>query len=44
MTLLDGKALSAKIKQELKEKNKMLKENGVETCLAILQQDDTPQL
>ncbi|EAH6576138.1 bifunctional methylenetetrahydrofolate dehydrogenase/methenyltetrahydrofolate cyclohydrolase FolD [Campylobacter coli] len=36
MTLLDGKALSAKIKQELKEKNKMLKENGVETCLAVI--------
>ncbi|EIM0684071.1 bifunctional methylenetetrahydrofolate dehydrogenase/methenyltetrahydrofolate cyclohydrolase FolD [Campylobacter coli] len=36
MTLLDGKALSAKIKQELKEKNKILKENGVETCLAVI--------
>ncbi|EHG8600362.1 bifunctional methylenetetrahydrofolate dehydrogenase/methenyltetrahydrofolate cyclohydrolase FolD [Campylobacter coli] len=36
MTLLDGKALSVKIKQELKEKNKMLKENGVETCLAVI--------
>ncbi len=36
MTLLDGKALSAKIKQELKEKNKFLKENGVETCLAVI--------
>ncbi|HED7482108.1 bifunctional methylenetetrahydrofolate dehydrogenase/methenyltetrahydrofolate cyclohydrolase FolD [Campylobacter coli] len=36
MTLLDGKALSAKIKQELKEKNKMLKENGVETCLVVI--------
>ncbi|EAJ8892396.1 bifunctional methylenetetrahydrofolate dehydrogenase/methenyltetrahydrofolate cyclohydrolase FolD [Campylobacter coli] len=36
MTLLDGKTLSAKIKQELKEKNKMLKENGVETCLAVI--------
>ncbi|HEB7542197.1 TPA: bifunctional methylenetetrahydrofolate dehydrogenase/methenyltetrahydrofolate cyclohydrolase FolD [Campylobacter coli] len=36
MTLLDGKALSAKIKQELKEKNKILKENGVQTCLAVI--------
>ncbi len=36
MTLLDGKALSAKIKQEFKEKNKILKENGVQTCLAVI--------
>ncbi|EEO8735225.1 bifunctional methylenetetrahydrofolate dehydrogenase/methenyltetrahydrofolate cyclohydrolase FolD [Campylobacter coli] len=42
MTLLDGKTLSAKIKQELKEKNKMLKENGVETCLAVILVGNVP--
>ena len=36
MTLLDGKALSIKIKEELKEKNQFLKSKGIESCLAVI--------
>ncbi len=36
MTLLDGKALSAKIKEELKEKNKFLNSKGIQACLAVI--------
>ncbi|MCX2682744.1 bifunctional methylenetetrahydrofolate dehydrogenase/methenyltetrahydrofolate cyclohydrolase FolD [Campylobacter sp. MIT 21-1685] len=36
MTLLDGKNLSAKIKNTIKEKNKQLKTQGIQTCLAVI--------
>lgn len=36
MTLLDGKTLNIKIKQELKEEDKMLEESRVEACLTII--------
>lgn len=42
MTLLDGKALSAKIKEELKEKNQFLKSKGIESCLAVILVGDDP--
>ncbi|EAK1936751.1 bifunctional methylenetetrahydrofolate dehydrogenase/methenyltetrahydrofolate cyclohydrolase FolD [Campylobacter jejuni] len=42
MTLLDGKALSAKIKEELKEKNQFLKSKGIESCLAVILVGDNP--
>ncbi|PCH18480.1 bifunctional methylenetetrahydrofolate dehydrogenase/methenyltetrahydrofolate cyclohydrolase FolD [Campylobacter sp. 107] len=42
MTLLDGKALSAKIKEELKEKNQFLKSKGIESCLAVVLVGDNP--
>ncbi|HEG4625537.1 TPA: bifunctional methylenetetrahydrofolate dehydrogenase/methenyltetrahydrofolate cyclohydrolase FolD [Campylobacter jejuni] len=42
MTLLDGKALSAKIKEELKEKNQFLKSKGIENCLAVILVGDNP--
>ncbi|EOH3344320.1 bifunctional methylenetetrahydrofolate dehydrogenase/methenyltetrahydrofolate cyclohydrolase FolD [Campylobacter jejuni] len=42
MTLLDGKALSVKIKEELKEKNQFLKSKGIESCLAVILVGDNP--
>ncbi|ELE0006495.1 bifunctional methylenetetrahydrofolate dehydrogenase/methenyltetrahydrofolate cyclohydrolase FolD [Campylobacter jejuni] len=42
MTLLDGKTLSAKIKEELKEKNQFLKSKGIESCLAVILVGDNP--
>ncbi|ELV6765171.1 bifunctional methylenetetrahydrofolate dehydrogenase/methenyltetrahydrofolate cyclohydrolase FolD [Campylobacter jejuni] len=42
MTLLDGKALSAKIKEELKEKNQFLKSKGIESCLAVILVGNNP--
>ncbi|EAK1404619.1 bifunctional methylenetetrahydrofolate dehydrogenase/methenyltetrahydrofolate cyclohydrolase FolD [Campylobacter jejuni] len=42
MTLLDGKALSTKIKEELKEKNQFLKSKGIESCLAVILVGDNP--
>ncbi|HHP0358239.1 TPA: bifunctional methylenetetrahydrofolate dehydrogenase/methenyltetrahydrofolate cyclohydrolase FolD [Campylobacter jejuni] len=42
MTLLDGKALSAKIKEELKEKNQFLKSKRIESCLAVILVGDNP--
>lgn len=42
MILLDGKALSLKIKEELKEKNQMLKEQGAQACLAVILVGNNP--
>ncbi|MBZ7954310.1 bifunctional methylenetetrahydrofolate dehydrogenase/methenyltetrahydrofolate cyclohydrolase FolD [Campylobacter sp. W0018] len=42
MILLDGKALSLKIKEELKEKNQMLKEQGMQACLAVILVGNNP--
>ncbi|MBZ7941514.1 bifunctional methylenetetrahydrofolate dehydrogenase/methenyltetrahydrofolate cyclohydrolase FolD [Campylobacter molothri] len=42
MILLDGKALSLKIKEELKEKNQILKEQGIQTCLAVILVGNNP--
>ncbi|TKX30950.1 bifunctional methylenetetrahydrofolate dehydrogenase/methenyltetrahydrofolate cyclohydrolase FolD [Campylobacter estrildidarum] len=42
MILLDGKALSIKIKEELKEKNQILKEKGMQTCLAVILVGNNP--
>lgn len=36
MILLDGKSLSAKIREELKQKNEELKRDGIQTCLAVI--------
>ncbi|KAA6225338.1 MULTISPECIES: bifunctional methylenetetrahydrofolate dehydrogenase/methenyltetrahydrofolate cyclohydrolase FolD [unclassified Campylobacter] len=36
MTLLDGKTLSTKIKEDLKIQSKACKEKGVEPCLAVI--------
>ena len=40
--IIDGKAISAQIKDELKEKVQRLKENGVHICLAVVQVGDDP--
>ncbi|TKX32503.1 bifunctional methylenetetrahydrofolate dehydrogenase/methenyltetrahydrofolate cyclohydrolase FolD [Campylobacter aviculae] len=42
MILLDGKALSVKIKEELKEKNQILKEKGMQACLAVILVGNNP--
>ncbi|MGH2327900.1 bifunctional methylenetetrahydrofolate dehydrogenase/methenyltetrahydrofolate cyclohydrolase FolD [Campylobacter taeniopygiae] len=42
MILLDGKALSLKIKEELKEKNQMLKKQGMQACLAVILVGNNP--
>lgn len=36
MILLDGKSLSAKIREELKQKNEELKKDGIQACLAVI--------
>ena len=40
--IIDGKAISAQIKDELKEKVQRLKEDGVHICLAVIQVGDDP--
>ncbi len=42
MILLDGKALSLKIKEELKQKSKELQSRGVEPCLAVILVGEDP--
>lgn len=40
--IIDGKAISAEIKEELKEKVTQLKEEGVSICLAVIQVGSDP--
>ncbi|MBD5495515.1 MAG: bifunctional methylenetetrahydrofolate dehydrogenase/methenyltetrahydrofolate cyclohydrolase FolD [Lachnospiraceae bacterium] len=40
--IIDGKAISAQIKEELKQKVSELKQNGVNICLAVIQVGDDP--
>lgn len=40
--LIDGKKISAEIKDELKEKVRKLRENGVSVCLAVIQVGNDP--
>ncbi|MDE6750552.1 MAG: bifunctional methylenetetrahydrofolate dehydrogenase/methenyltetrahydrofolate cyclohydrolase FolD [Lachnospiraceae bacterium] len=40
--IIDGKAISAQIKEELKEKVSEMKQNGVNICLAVIQVGDDP--
>lgn len=40
--LIDGKRISAEIKEELKAKVSMLKKNGKEVCLAVIQVGNDP--
>ncbi len=40
--LIDGKKISAEIKDELKEKVRKLKEDGVSVCLAVIQVGNDP--
>ncbi len=40
--LIDGKKISAEIKDELKEKVQRLKEDGIHVCLAVIQVGDDP--
>ena len=40
--IIDGKAVSAQIKDELKEKVARMKEQGVKVCLAVIQVGDDP--
>lgn len=42
MQLIDGKAISTQIKDELKEKVSKLKEQGIEPCLAVVQVGEDP--
>lgn len=42
MTLIDGKAVSLKIKNEIREKTALLKENGVVPTLAVIIVGDDP--
>lgn len=35
--IIDGKAISAQIKDEVKEKVSQLKEQGISVCLAVIQ-------
>ncbi|MBM0637040.1 bifunctional methylenetetrahydrofolate dehydrogenase/methenyltetrahydrofolate cyclohydrolase FolD [Campylobacter sp. VicNov18] len=42
MILLDGKVLSTKIKEEVKEKNQALKNKGIQACLAVILLGDDP--
>ena len=41
-TILDGKKLSARIKDELKEETALLKEKGINPCLAVIIAGDDP--
>lgn len=41
-TILDGKKLSARIKDELKEETSLLKEKGINPCLAVIIAGDDP--
>ena len=40
--IIDGKAVSAQIKDELKEKAARMKEQGIKVCLAVIQVGDDP--
>lgn len=40
--IIDGKAVSAQIKEELKQKVSEMKQNGVNICLAVIQVGDDP--
>lgn len=40
--LIDGKKISAQIKEELKEKAALLKEKGINVCLAVIQVGSDP--
>lgn len=40
--IIDGKAISAQIKDELKEKVARMKEQGMQVCLAVIQVGDDP--
>ena len=40
--IIDGKAISAAIKEELKEKVEKLKEEGTQICLAVIQVGSDP--
>lgn len=40
--IIDGKAISAQIKEELKQKVSEMKQNGVNICLAVIQVGDDP--
>ena len=40
--IIDGKAISAQIKDELKEKVARMKEQGTQVCLAVIQVGDDP--
>lgn len=40
--IIDGKAISAQIKDELKEKVARMKEQGIQVCLAVIQVGDDP--
>ncbi len=40
--LIDGKAISAQIKDEVKEKVRQLKEQGISVCLAVIQVGEDP--
>lgn len=40
--IIDGKAISAQIKDELKEKVALMKEQGIQVCLAVIQVGDDP--
>lgn len=40
--IIDGKAISAQIKDELKEKVARMKEQGIQVCLAVIQVGDNP--
>ena len=42
MKLIDGKAISAQIKDELKEQVAKLKEQGIELTLAVIQVGEDP--
>ncbi|MBE5825574.1 MAG: bifunctional methylenetetrahydrofolate dehydrogenase/methenyltetrahydrofolate cyclohydrolase FolD [Butyrivibrio sp.] len=42
MTLIDGKAISAQIKDELKERTRELKERGIEVTLAVILVGEDP--
>ncbi|MBQ7614261.1 MAG: bifunctional methylenetetrahydrofolate dehydrogenase/methenyltetrahydrofolate cyclohydrolase FolD [Butyrivibrio sp.] len=42
MQIIDGKAISAQIKDELKEKTKALKEKGIEVTLAVILVGEDP--
>lgn len=40
--IIDGKAISAQIKDEVKEKVSQLKEQGISVCLAVIQVGNDP--
>lgn len=41
-TIIDGKAISARIKEELRQEVSELKEQGIEVCLAVIQVGNDP--